>query len=213
MDVGSSFVFVFEDEDWGVKLLIGGLVSLIPIANLAAAGYAVRTLRNVARRNPRPLPEWRDLGDFIVKGAGVLAASLVYFAPLVVLGILAAILGAVFAATEGGGVAIGGLGLLAFVAVVYGPLAALWFPAATTIYAVDGDFVAFFRLGEIWELIAHDVGAYAVALLVSLAAAIAAGFVGGILFGIGTAFTGFLAALISAHLFGQVAAQARQPAP
>lgn len=207
MDVGKSFRFVFEDRDWITKVLIGGLVSLVPVANLAATGYLVRTLRNVGRREPRPLPHWREFGDFFLKGAGVLAASLVYFSPLVVLAILAAGLWAVLAATQGRGLALGGLGLLALIAVIYGPLAALWLRAATAVYAADGHFAAYFRLGEIWQFIARDVGGYAVALLASLAAVIAAGAIGGIFFGIGVALAAFVAGLVSAHLYGQLLAE------
>jgi hypothetical protein len=212
VDVGKSFRFVFEDKDWITKVLIGGLVSLVPVVNLAATGYVVRALRNVGRREPRPLPDWREFGDFFLKGAGVLAASLVYFSPLVMLAILAAILGAVFAATQGRGLVVGGLGLLAFVAVIYGPLAALWFQAATAVYAAEGDFVAYFRLGEIWQFVGRDVGGYAVALLASLAAVIAAGAIGGIFFGIGATFAAFIAGLMSAHLYGQLLAEEGQPA-
>lgn len=209
VDVGKSFTFVFEDEDWVIKVLVGGLVNLVPIVNLAVAGYAVRTLRNVARREPRPLPDWRDLGDFFVEGAAVFVASLVYFSPLIVLALLAAILGAVFVG-QGNGLVVGGLGLLAFVAAVYGLLVALWFPAATAIYAACGDFAVFFRLGEIWELIIRDLGGYVAALVASLAAFIAAGVIGGLLFGVGVAFAGFIAALVSAHLFGQLLVESGQ---
>ena len=53
MDIGLSFSYMFEDKDWIKKILIGGLISLIPIVNFAALGYVVQLVRNT--RDGRPL--------------------------------------------------------------------------------------------------------------------------------------------------------------
>ena len=85
MDIANSFGYVFEDEDWGGKVLIGGLISLVPIANVATIGYALRTMKHVAAGAPRPLPAWENLGDDVVKGLLVAAACAVYARPLFLL--------------------------------------------------------------------------------------------------------------------------------
>ena len=38
MDVGKSVGYVFEDQKWTNKLLIGMLVSIVPIVNFALFG-------------------------------------------------------------------------------------------------------------------------------------------------------------------------------
>jgi len=40
MDIGKTFTYVFEDEDWVKKVLIGGVINLIPIVGFFfTAGY------------------------------------------------------------------------------------------------------------------------------------------------------------------------------
>jgi hypothetical protein len=69
MDLGRAFGFFFEDENWLNKVLIGGLLQIIPIVGqLALLGYLFEVARNVAQGNPRPLPDWSDLGTKLVKG-------------------------------------------------------------------------------------------------------------------------------------------------
>ena len=48
MDIGRSFTYMFEDQDWLKKILIGGVVNLIPIVNLAATGYFIEAIKNTA---------------------------------------------------------------------------------------------------------------------------------------------------------------------
>ncbi len=223
MDIGKSFGFVFEDEDWVTKILIGGLVNLVPIVNLANTGYSLRVLRNVAAGSERPLPEWGEFGDFIVKGLLVAVAGLIYAIPLLLLVALTAIVSAIGGAgassaagatqdTTGGIVGLC-VAAIACVEVLYALLLALWLPAASVKFALSGEFGAFFRFGAIWAFIARNLGGYIVALLVSLLAAIVAGIVGGILCGIGALFTGFYAMLVYGHLFGQLARENGEVVP
>ena len=69
MDVGKSIGYVFEDKKWTNKLLIGMLVSIVPIVNFALLGWVIDIMRNVSQRQPTPLPEWSDFGEKFVKGA------------------------------------------------------------------------------------------------------------------------------------------------
>ena len=45
---------MFKDANWLSKILVGALVSLVPILNFAAYGYAVQTTRNI-RDDEAPL--------------------------------------------------------------------------------------------------------------------------------------------------------------
>ena len=50
MDIGRTISYIFEDEKWVTKVLIGGLVLIIPIiGQLVLIGYMLKTAQNVAR--------------------------------------------------------------------------------------------------------------------------------------------------------------------
>lgn len=205
MDLGKSFGFVFEDQDWVKKLLLGGVISIVPILGLAAVGYMLRTLKNVAAGAPRPLPEWDDLGGDFVKGLVTVVAGFIYALPLLVLFVPVVVLGAL--AGQNSNSDAGGLLVMAGVwclAVPYGLILSAWLPAATARFALDGDLGAFFRFGEIWGLIRRNLGNYIIALLVYMVVSQVAAMIGAIALGIGAVFTGFWATLFYAHLLGQV---------
>jgi len=48
MDIGRSFKFMFEDEGWITKILIGGILGLIPIVNFVIYGYQLEVIKNVS---------------------------------------------------------------------------------------------------------------------------------------------------------------------
>ena len=216
MDIGKSFGFVFEDEKWITKVLIGGLVSLIPIVDFAALGYAVRTLKNVAEGAERPLPDWGEFGDFFVKGLMVFLAVLIYSIPAILLSTMGAVITAVASSgsqdTVSGALAVC-TAAISCVAVLYSLIVALWAPAAAVDYAMSGEFVAFFRFGEIWSLISANLGGYIVALVVAWLASLVASLVGAILCLVGTLFTSFWAVLVASHLLGQWRRQAPKAVP
>ena len=77
MDIGKAFGFVFEDEEWIKKLLLGALITLIPVfGQFTLMGYIVAVIRNVLAGSYRPLPEWENLGTYFKDG---LMVSLVGF--------------------------------------------------------------------------------------------------------------------------------------
>jgi len=206
MDVGKSFTYVFEDKDWLVKLLIGALVSLIPIVNLAATGYLLRVIRNVAEGREQPLPDWSELGDHFVKGLLSCLGGLIYGLPLIVVIMMMMV---VIHATEAQDIealrVMGNLCIMSFACFsgLYGLALALFMPAALTFYAVQGEFGAFFRLGAIWRLITANLGNYILALAMWFVAGVIASF-GILLCFVGVYLTNFWAGLVGAHLMGQV---------
>lgn len=204
MDVGKSIGFVFEDESWVQKVLLGGVVSLIPIVDLAAAGYALRTLRNVAAGKERPLPDWSDFGDHFVQGILVFIGVLIYCAPMILLNGLAATARHFADSLVVGDLAATGIGVFACLQGLYGLLVGLWLPAAITNLATTGDLAAFFRFGEIWGLISRNAGDYVVVLLVSCGVSMVAALIGVVLCIIGLVFTFFIHSLIAAHMLGRL---------
>ena len=86
MDIGKAFSYVFEDEQWISKVLLGGVILLIPIVGwIAVSGYMVKVAQNVAQGNPRPLPQWGEFGDHFMRGLYAFVIGLVYLIPVFVL--------------------------------------------------------------------------------------------------------------------------------
>jgi len=207
MDFGRAFTYAFDDKEWVTKLLIGGILSLIPIVNLVVLGYTLRTLKNVADGVEPPLPGWDDFADYFVKGLISCLGIVVWAIPiLAVTGVVAA-LGIMAGGLEPGYGYEGPVNLcflgLNCLSVVYGLFLGVVLPAALTGYAITDEFGAFFRFGEIFRFIKSNLGNYVMAILLALMAQFVAGF-GVILCFIGVVFTQFWAGLVGAHLFGQV---------
>jgi hypothetical protein len=209
MDIGKSFAFVFEDTEWLSKVIVGALISLIPVlGQMIAMGYMVNVGRNVIRRNPQPLPKWDDFGQFLVDGLYAFIIGLVYSLPII---ILLCIFVLPLMAVSGGfdqNAQMGPLGIaawccFAFFAVIYGVIIGWFFlPAALARYADTRDLSASLRVVEIWELGRANPGVFLVALLVYVGASIVAG-LGIIACGIGVLFTQFYAYLVAGHIYGQ----------
>jgi hypothetical protein len=216
MDIGRSFTYMFEDQDWIKKILIGGVVSLIPIVNFAAFGYFIEALKNTAEGRELPLPEWGDdFGGKFMKGLMAAIASFLYMLPImIVVGIVFGLTAAIASSLDSDAAetvsAICPLmgNCLLF---VYMILVMLILPAAVIRYALTGQFGAFFRFGDIMALIKANIGGYIIALLVALVASLIAQIVGTIACGIGILFTLIWAYLVSANLFGNLVREA-QPA-
>ncbi len=216
MDIGRAFTYMFDDEEWVEKLVIGGLLvlaSVIPIVNLftglVVVGYTLRILRRVSREEELPLPRWDDWGGDWVRGLMVVLASLIYALPILLLTGFSSVLGAI-GGYEASGRALEGL--VGVCAAATSCLSALWglaiavvFPAAMINYAREEEFASFFHFNEIFRFIGDNLGDYIVAILLLIVARLVAG-LGVIACGIGVFFTGFWAALVGVYLLGQVSA-------
>ena len=211
MNIERSIRYVLDDEQWIVKVLIGALIGIVPIVNLAAMGYIIRTVKNIIDRQETPLPEWSDFGEHFVKGLMAFVAGLIYTVPLWILACPMMLVNDASGYGYGDGPrnvwALAGA-CLGFLGALYGILVDVVLPAAVSKYAVTGEFAAFFHFGEIFRYIGKNLGNYIIALLVTVLAMIAASLIGTIACVIGLAITMPFAALIAAHLFAQVYIQA-----
>lgn len=208
MNVGKAFSFVFEDENWVTKVLIGGVVSLIPIiGQILAYGYGIELMRNVMRGEARPLPEWDDWGGKLVNGIMYTIIGIVYALPLILLiscfGVLMSMASgpeageAMSAVASIGGICLGGFSM------IYGTFIALMLPPALGRYLETGELGAAFRFGEVWALLRDNIGGWLIALVLAWLASLVASF-GIILCGVGILFTGFWAVLVMTYLWGDV---------
>ena len=208
MDWGKSFTYMFDDKDWVTKVLIGGLLSLIPVVNLVVVGYVLKALKNVAEGAEQPLPAWDDFGDYFMKGLVSVLGALVWAIPIFILAGITAVLSWLTGYDSADTTQVSTPFVLCIwsmscVSGLYGLFLGLVLPAAFAQYAVRGDFGAFFRFGDIFKFIKVNLGNYIVALLLACVAQFIGSF-GVILCIIGAIFTQFWATLVGSHLFGQV---------
>jgi hypothetical protein len=226
MDLSRPFKYPFEDERWKEKLGVGCLIYMVPILNFAVIGYGVQVERAVAAGDPRPLPDWNDLGTLFKDGALLTLAYLLYGLPMMLVGLAAvglAFLVGVAIAAAGSGVAgiLTGLAIVVLAGVtnwIYGFALSFWSPAIAVQYARWGTFGSCFAFGEMTGLIrrntsnylttwgAHFVGRLAMATVLPIVAMFLS-----IIPIIGSLLTmlAFMAgylylALIMAHLYGQL---------
>lgn len=189
VDFGRSFTFVTEDPEWIKKILIGGAFTLacaLLVGVPFVLGYFSRTLRNVVAGEPRPMPEWDDLGGLFSEGLRLTAVYLLYtlavVAGMAALGCVVmlpvmALSGADVDAAEALGL-LGGLGIVAFYGLVMlASLAlAVYLPAALARSALRGTVSDGFAWREILEFIRANPGNYLLSLVIYLVASFVAQF-------------------------------------
>jgi hypothetical protein len=233
MDIGKSFSYPFQDSKWLSKLIIGALVSIVPILNFAWAGYLVDLVKNVMNRSSEPLPEWTDFGDKFMKGLYIWVAGLIYALPVICLGTIFGVTAGVSlsSVTEDTANTLGsvfsGVGILfACVMVLYGLLLSFFYPAMIIHFSRKEAFGTLFEIGAIIKVATSKLSPYLTAWLIGVVAAIVVGFVVGLvttLVGwipcVGWLISWLLGGLVTvyisaiwAHLFGQVAAEGQETA-
>jgi len=197
MDIGRGFTYAFDDEDWLKKILIGGVVTLVPILNFVGIGYALRATKNAAEGRDLPLPEWDDWGGDFVRGLLVFLAGVIYALPaVIVMG-----LGVAFGAALDSDVCVwlGYCPGILWAILVEAVMPALWLK-----FAKEEQFGSFFKFAEIWAFVRDNISDYIIVVLMIWVAEIVASIVGIVACIIGLVFTTFWAYLVQAQLLGQV---------
>jgi hypothetical protein len=220
LDLGRAFGFFFEDPDWVKKALLGGLFCLLGmflVGSFFVAGYVLRMVQRVVRNEPRPLPEWDDLGGLFLDGARAIGLYLVYLVPLVllplgVLGMSALVFGGTAGLAERSSQAADAMGAL-FGLVVFGLYAlfmvamlalSFYLPSALVRLALLGRFGAGLEWRENLAFIRRNLGPYVLALVFYLVASFVAQF-GVILCCVGVFPVTFWSLAVLAFGLGQVA--------
>ena len=216
MDIGSAFTYMFEDENWIKKILIGGIISLVPIVNFAAMGYVVEVIRNVRDGRPTPLPEWDQFGQMWMSGLWLFLIFLVYSIPIIILACISGIATAAMGTALEGASAEAVGGTMGIVSTCLSCLMGLWglvigvlSPAIVIRFAETGQFNSAFQFGEVFSLVKVNVGSYVIALILLWVAIYIISPLGLIACVVGIIFTTFYAYLIAGNLLGQLAAQIR----
>ena len=216
LDIGRAFKFTFEDENWIVKVLIGGVISLlsiflIPIPLLV--GYFLTVVEEVYAGRDLPLPEWSNLRQYFSRGLTVTIGSILYSVPILVIACCVLLFTTAISDGQGNADAVG-LAILCLycLMILYGLFLAFWVPGAILRYLEVGSLSGMFQFGQIWQLISRDLGQYFVVILLYIGASFLASIVGSITCGILSPWTSFWAYLVGAHLLGQYWRLHRPPA-
>ncbi len=206
LDIGRAFTYMFDDESWIMKIVIGGILMFIPIVNFMAMGYMLEALKRAADGMEIPMPEWDDFGGKFVKGLVLLVIGLVYMIPIWVLACLVGGLAGLGSAAESDAL----VNMASLLNACASCLYLIWMivvwlimPAAYIRYAVTGEFMSAFQFGELFSFISSNIANYIVAIILALVAVLVA-YLGLIVCFIGVLFTMFWAYLVIAHLLGQV---------
>ena len=217
LDFGRCFTFITDDPDWVKKVLIGGafvLASFLLVGAFFVAGYWSRFVKAVAAGQPRPLPEWDDLGGIFSDGLRVVG---LYFACWVgafaVLLLLACPIGLVFgglaSVSSSNGArealsALSGIGIFfvygLFILLAFGM--SLVFPAAATRVVLKDDLSAGFDYRAVFGFVRLNLGNYLLSLVVMILANFVAQF-GAILCCVGVFPAVFWAYLTLGYALGE----------
>ena len=223
MDIGKSFTFVFEDDQWISKILIAagilllGIVFswmlLIPLilAMALLGGYTVKILRMVMRGDVDRLPEWDDWGTLLADGLKVIVIGIVYALPIIILAICLGLPAGVLSENAEGLSALLTLALSCFT-LLWAIAMSLTLPAATAFYAADRDFSAAFRFGDVFGLVRDNIATYLITFVMSWVANLI-GSLGSLVCGVGWLATYPYAVMVIGHLYGQAYVEATGQAP
>lgn len=213
-DFGRPFAYVFEDPQWVQKILLGALfmlASIVVIGAFIVYGYVARLVRNVIAGEPRPLPDWTDLGDYIGEGIQLFAVTFIYAIPALVLMGLTVPFNLLGATGNDAAQLVGGLASAGFSCLMLpvGLATGIWVPAALLRAVVERRFGAAFEFAEIWNFIRANLANYALAYVVWLVARFAAG-VGIIICCVGVFATSFWSACVGAFAFAEAVRLSRK---
>lgn len=207
MDVGKSFSYVFEDEQWLTKVLIGGLFILASVVLVGIpfiTGYFVETVRNIMNGKEKPLPEWVDLGEKFKKGLILTVIFLVWAIPIWILACFQAVVSAIVGNSSSAGAVVAAISCFtSALTILWSIVIALFEPAIVTRFALNPEFSSGFAFNELWRFTVDNIGNVIIAVLLSIVASFL-GSLGVILCGVGVFLTYFWAYLVMAHLFAQV---------
>ncbi|MDD4767535.1 MAG: DUF4013 domain-containing protein [Desulfotomaculaceae bacterium] len=185
-------------NDGIVKLLIGGVLQLIPIINFFSMGYVVECYEKGALRREE-MPEWTDWGNKFVNGLLIFVISFVYLLiPILLFGSsLVSMVTNPWYGISGGMMLLGIIVFLVF---------AFSLPMAIANFAAKKNFAAAFEFGYIFKLIGSSLGSYIGAFLLYIVAAIICMIIAMIpvIGWIAIIFIGFYLGCVAGFLFGSV---------
>jgi Protein of unknown function (DUF4013) len=215
VDIGKAITYIFEDDKWVTKLIIGSVLTLFAwliIPALFVTGYMVRIISNVMAGEPHPLPEWDDWGGLLRDGFNLTVSYLIYSAPLWLLSCCGISVFAPAAFTEGDvselmAVTAGGTSLIVFCLVaLLAVIILLLGPAIAVKYTRDRSIGATLQFGEVISMTREHLGDVVIIFLVVLGLGLVVGVIAAIpLIGwLISLLAGAFITFVTGHLYGQI---------
>lgn len=202
VDIGRAFTSFLNDPEWIKKLLIGALLSLIPlVGGFILLGWALAIARNTYNGDDSRLPEWNDLGGYLVKGLTAWVGALIWTVPIIIL--VVCMFGSLFAVAESDAAAFVVIFFsfgVVFLSVIY---AAIVLPVPIARYAVRGNFSSMLEFGQIFAEIRKGIKALVVALVIWIVASFIVAPLGILACFVGVYVTSALSYVMIAHAMGQ----------
>ncbi len=218
MDINKAVRFVFDDERWINKTLIGVVVLLVsflifPIFFLY--GYMIKVMRNVMDGVEDPLPEWEDWGQLFKDGFMVIVAGLIYTLPIWLLMCCSLLFFIPAAGTEGeisdilAGIGVLSMMVMSCLVLLFVIAYALIGPAIAIQYAREGNLSATLRFSEVIGMTRDNIGDILITLLVLLGLSFVLSLVGIVpLIGWVISLAGSVYVIfVTGHLYGQIGAK------
>lgn len=63
--IWESFTYIFKDKNWKKKLVVGGVIGVIPILNISLLGYMADIITLIYEGKNNELPEFNIFSQFI----------------------------------------------------------------------------------------------------------------------------------------------------
>lgn len=213
LDLGRALKAPLGDPEWVNRSLMGSLWLLLGVTFPVVYGAQLEYIRRVSRGDER-LPDFDDFGGKWVQGLLVGVAGFLYFLPVLLVGGLVVLPGAIAAVSQGDSDAVGALlggGMCVFLllATIYTIVMSVMFSAAMTHYAMKQRFGAFFEVGTILQKVRGGTGyftAWLYVLLISFGVSTITSVLSGLTFGLGALLAlpaSYLATMMMAHVLGQ----------
>jgi hypothetical protein len=216
MDYARSLSYILDDKEWWQKLLILGLLSLIPIVGpIYVSGYVVQVIQDVIQGREVPLPgAVDDFGTRLLNGLLLTIITVIYMLPVIIVACASGGGSALLtnatndpdAAGVAGGIWGSCMGCITFILSI---LISLLLPFAWGKFAENGQFGDAFKLGEVFGAVRDNLGPTIIVILISMLVSLAAGLVGLLLCVIGMIFTTVYAQLVTAFLYGALYRQSK----
>ena len=173
LDIGKAFKFPFADPNWVVKIIIGTVLSWIPIVNFFSFGNAYRIFKKVLNKGEPALLEWDDWGGFFMDGLKVFVIYLIYMiVPIILMfagqGLVASAMYKVAMGGSGGAAMVLGW-IIYIIAIILSICLGIIMPMAVANFAKNNeDFGVVFRFKEIIASVFKVFGDYILVIVIAV---------------------------------------------
>lgn len=204
MNYSKAFSYMFQDNDWFGKLLVVGLISLIPVVGqLYLLGWSVEVLRRV-RANRQDLLPRTHFTEFVKIGFSAGVLDIFFFIPAYLILGFNKILQNIINKNDNVSIfSMSFLCVMSVVALIVAYLMSFLAIVGRINYAKTGDLVSCLNYTETFRVVKANWQILAVVALMEIVAGLI-GIIGGIFCFIGLIFTLPYACAVSSHMLGQL---------